>query len=185
MQVIVSDAAVRYLNVARRKGCHAKDERRYAMKEEFSPEGMTALFKQASRLIHGMGFSGGMTPAQWVALRYFADAPPFSRTMANLARFQGITLAPVTRTVRMLIDKGYVERHPNPRSRRADLIIVNKAGRKALEIDPTHKLVEIIASIPNEDRECLVRSMKTILDGMLEFGLAQFDESLLLKLEDR
>ena len=85
----------------------------------------------------------------------------------------------------MLIDKGYVERHPNPRSRRADLIIVNKAGRKALEVDPTHKLVEIIASIPNEDRECLVRSMKIILDGMLEFGLAQFDESLLLKLEDR
>ena len=63
------------------------------MKNEISPAGVSALFEQASRLIHGLGFAEGLTPAQWVALRYFAEAPPFSRTMASLARYQGLTLA--------------------------------------------------------------------------------------------
>ena len=149
------------------------------MKDHVSPAGVSALFEQASRLIHGLGFAGGLTPAQWVALRYFAEAPPFSRTMASLARYQGLTLAPVTRTVRTLIDKGYVDRHPNPRSKRADLVIVNPAGRKLLESDPRARLVDIIAQIPPDERETLARSMKTILDGLLELGLPRFDERLL------
>ncbi|MEI8395511.1 MAG: MarR family transcriptional regulator [Rhodospirillaceae bacterium] len=149
------------------------------MKEEFSPEGITGLFEQASRLIHGARFSGGLTPAQWTALRYFAEAPPFSRTMASLARFQGLTLAPITRTVRTLMEKGLVDRHPNPRSKRADLIIVNKAGRQMLNQNPRAQIAEVIAKVPIENREVLVQSMRTILDGLLELGLPQFDESLL------
>jgi len=149
------------------------------MKDEISPAGVSALFEQASRLIHGLGFAEGLTPAQWVALRYFAEAPPFSRTMASLARYQGLTLAPVTRTVRTLIDKGYVERHPNPRSKRADLVIVTASGKQLLESDPRARLVEIVSQVPPAEREMLARSMKVILDGLLELGLPRFDERLL------
>ena len=180
---IAATPALGYLNamVAHGNGGYAEDGQRQAnpMKEEFTPEGITALFEQASRLIHGARFAEGLTPAQWTALRYFAEAPPFQRTMASLARFQGLTLAPVTRTVRTLMDKKLVDRHPNPRSKRADLIIVNKAGRQMLNQNPRAQIAEVIAKVPTEDREVLVRSMHTILDGLLELGLPQFDESLL------
>lgn len=148
------------------------------MKDEFSPEGITALFEQASRLIHGSGFTGGMTPAQWTALRYFASVPKSSRTMANLARFQGLTLAPVTRTVRNLILKGYVDRHPNPRTRRADLIIVNETGKQALEADPHRQLLAIIATVPPEYREPFVLSIKIVVDQMMALGLPSVDDQV-------
>ena len=148
------------------------------MKEEFSPDGITALFEQAARLVHGQGFSGGLTPAQWAALRYFDEAPPFNRTMASLARFHGMTLAPVTRTVRTLMDKGYVERRPNPKSRRADLIIVNEEGKKVLETDPRSCLVEIIGNVSLEDRGALVRAMRIILDGLLKHSTSVVAETI-------
>ncbi len=149
------------------------------MKEEFSPEGVSALFEQSSRLIHGLGFAEGLTPAQWSAMRYFASAPPFSRTMANLARFQGLTLAPVTRTVRTLSEKGLLERRPNPRSKKADLVILTPAGKQLLKKDPRFQLTEIIAKLSFEDRAAMTGMMRVILDGLLELGLPQLDEELL------
>jgi len=149
------------------------------MKDEFSPEGITTLFEQASRFIHGSGFAGGMTPAQWTALRYFAEAPLSNRTMASLARFQGMTLSPVTRTVKNLVEKGYVDRHPNPRTRRADLIIVNEAGKQVLQADPRSQLLSAITKVPPEYREPLALSLRIILEGMLTLGLSHMDESSL------
>lgn len=149
-----------------------------SMKEEFSPEGVSALFAQSSRLIHSLGFAEGLTPAQWSAMRYFSSAPPFSRTMANLARFQGLTLAPVTRTVRTLIEKGYVERRPNPRSKKADLVILTPAGKELLKRDPRSQLSDIIAKLSAEDREAMTGMMRVILQGLLEIGLPQLDEEL-------
>lgn len=183
---IVAGPSLGYVEpwIASPDDCHAHDDKYDGtMKDEFSPEGVSALFEQASRLLHGLGFAEGLTPAQWSALRYFSVAPPFSRTMANLARFQGLTLAPVTRTVRTLIDKGYVDRHPNPRSKRADLVIVTRAGKELLTRDPRSQLIEIMAKVPAEDREAMARTMRILLDGLLELGLPQFDESLLLDLE--
>ncbi len=183
MTAIAATPALGYFKamVAHGNGGYAEDRQRQAdtMKEEFSPESMTALLEQASRLMHGARFASGLTPAQWTALRYFAEAPPFQKTMASLARFQGLTLAPVTRTVRTLMDKGLVDRHPNPRSKRADLIIVNKAGRQMLNQNPRAQIAEVLAKIPVEDRVVFVRSLRTTLDGLLELGLPQFDESLL------
>ena len=155
------------------------------MKDNFSPEGVSSLFEQASRLIHGLGFAEGLTPAQWSALRYFAEAPPFSRTMANLARFQGLTLAPVTRTVKVLVEKGYLDRHPNPRSKRADLMIDSRTGRELLKRAPHTQLADVISKVPTDDREVIARSMRTIIDGILEIGLPQFDESLYLDPEEQ
>ncbi len=166
--------------VANGNGGRSDDDEQHAvpMKEEFSPEGVSALFEQSSRLIHSLGFAEGLTPAQWAAMRYFSSAPPFSRTMANLARFQGLTLGPVTRTVRNLIDKGYVERRPNPRSKKADLVILTPSGKEMLKRDPRSQLAAIISKLSVEDRESMTGMMRIIVHGLLEIGLPQLDEEL-------
>ncbi|CAK0752093.1 hypothetical protein CCP1ISM_4520001 [Azospirillaceae bacterium] len=124
-----------------------------------------------------------MTPAQWTALRYFAEAPMSNRTMASLARFQGMTLAPVTRTVKNLVEKGYVDRYPNPKTRRADLMIVNDAGKQVLEADPRSQLIAVIAKVPPEYREHLVLSLRIVLEGMLTLGLPYVEDGLFRKKE--
>ena len=70
------------------------------MQVQISSVGIAALIERASRLIHSIGYAEGLYPAQWTALRFFSEAPPSARTTAGLARFQGMSLGPVARTVR-------------------------------------------------------------------------------------
>src|SRR6478609_8979167 len=94
------------------------DIHRSLMQKPVPAQGIVMLLEQVSRMIHGAGYAQGLYPAQWVALRYFAevDVP--------------------ARTIRTLVDKGLLERRPNPRSRRADLIEVTENGRALLRNDP-------------------------------------------------
>jgi len=55
--------------------------------------------------MHSIGYSEGLCPAQWTALRYFSKAPDGTWTTSALARFQGFANGPVSRTVRTLIGK--------------------------------------------------------------------------------
>ena len=38
------------------------------------------LLLQVGRLVQAEGYDGELSPAQWMALRFFARANPFSRT---------------------------------------------------------------------------------------------------------
>ena len=49
------------------------------------------LLLQAGRLVQAEGYDGKLSPAQWMALRYFARANPFSRTPSAFAAFQATT----------------------------------------------------------------------------------------------
>lgn len=131
-----------------------------------SIEGVATLIEQTARLLHSAGHAEGLYPAQWMALRYFSEAQPNARTMAGLARFQDMCLGPVARTVRTLVEKGLLERNPNPRNRRADLITVSPSGRKLLESDPRHAIVDVLRSMPTESHEALAHSMTVLLAGL-------------------
>jgi hypothetical protein len=45
------------------------------------------LLLLAGRLVQAEGYVGELSPAQWMALRYFARANPFSRTPSAFAEF--------------------------------------------------------------------------------------------------
>jgi hypothetical protein len=44
------------------------------------------------RLVQAEGYDGELSPAQWMALRYFARANPFSRNPSAFAEFQATRL---------------------------------------------------------------------------------------------
>ena len=137
------------------------------MKLQVSSVGIAALIERASRLIHSIGYSDGLYPAQWVALRYFTNAAPSSRTTAALARFQGMSLGPVARTVRTLVDKGLLARAANPLSRRADLLAVTTAGHCVLKNDPRGSIAAAIEAMPLEHRESLALAMEMLIPSLL------------------
>ncbi len=128
--------------------------------------GLASLIERLSRLFHSKGYSNGLYPAHWVALRFFAEATPSSRTTASLARFQGMSLGPVARTVRTLVDKGLLARAANPSSRRADLIAVTTAGRTLLNNDPRAIVATVIQDMPADEQETLANAIERLIEGM-------------------
>ncbi|HEV7370663.1 MarR family winged helix-turn-helix transcriptional regulator [Arenibaculum sp.] len=136
------------------------------MAKRVSATSIAALLEQASRLIHSAGHAEGLYPAQWSALRYFAEAPAQNRTTASLARFQGMNLGPVARTVRTLVEKGLLVRTDNPRSRRADLLAPSPAGHDLLRRDPRRDLAARIAALTEVQQQVLADALETLLQGM-------------------
>lgn len=137
------------------------------MQMQISSEGIAALVERSSRLIHSIGYAEGLYPAQWTALRFFSEAPPSSRTTAGLARFQGMSLGPVARTVRTLVEKGLLARAANPASRRADLIAVTALGQTLLRRDPRAAIAASIDALPLEERVALAGAMEHLLHALL------------------
>lgn len=133
------------------------------MPRRVSPTGIAAMIEQVSRLTHSAGYAESLYPAQWTALRFFSEAPASARTTAGLARFQGMSLGPVARTVRTLVDKGLLARAANPLSRRADLIAVTATGRTLLLKDPRLQLAATIDKLPGDQKEALASALESLL----------------------
>ena len=58
------------------------------------------LLLQVGRLVQAEGYDGELSPAQWMALRFFARANPFSRTPSAFAEFQATTRGTATQAER-------------------------------------------------------------------------------------
>ncbi|SMF49787.1 DNA-binding transcriptional regulator, MarR family [Azospirillum oryzae] len=125
---------------------------------------LITLLDQVSRLVYGISFTEGLFPAQWVALRYFHDAPEPARTLTALARFQRIHLAPVSRTVSTLVDKGLLARRQHPGFKRGWLFDLTDEGRALLDRDPLRQsLTPPLAAMAEDERAILGRLMKRII----------------------
>ena len=60
------------------------------------------LLLQVGRLVQAEGYDGELSPAQWMALRFFARANPFSRTPSEFAEFQATTRGTATQAIKAL-----------------------------------------------------------------------------------
>jgi DNA-binding MarR family transcriptional regulator len=117
-------------------------------------------------MLHSRGYAEDLFPAQWVALRYFAKAPAPRRTASDLARFQGLAIGPVSRTVRTLIQKGLLAKAAVLPRCRAELLDLTETGRKVLESDPTLEVERLLAELDESDQEAMGRGLEFILRGV-------------------
>ena len=70
------------------------------------------LLLLVGRLVQAEGYDGELSPAQWMALRFFARANPFSRTPSAFAEFQATTRGTATQAIKALEAGGYLVRQP-------------------------------------------------------------------------
>jgi len=139
------------------------------VEREIRADAVAILLEQVARMIHGAGHAEGLYPAQWVALRYFAEADAPARTVAGLARYQGLSIAPVARTVRTLVEKGLLARRPG--SGRADLVEVSESGHGLLKLDPRQVLVQALAQLDTADRRPLAEALERVARALAARGL--------------
>ena len=118
------------------------------------------------RLAHGEGFVCGLTVAQWTALRYFARANRFSRTVSAFANYHATTRGTASQTVKSLVSQGYLTRtrlESDGRSARFDL---TEAGRVLYGNDPFEDLVRAIAELPQGLQSKLLAALEQVMGHM-------------------
>ena len=127
------------------------------------PTALARLIEQTSRAIHSRGHSHGLFPAQWTALRYFAEAETALCNASALAAYQGMAFGPVSRTVRTLITKGFLRKAAKAKSGRFELVEVTPAGHALLANDPLAGVVEALDTLPLPTRQALALALEAIV----------------------
>jgi DNA-binding MarR family transcriptional regulator len=135
---------------------------------EPSPRALAELVDQVNRVVHGLGFIGGLNPAQWAALRHLCRADESARTVGGLAVIQGVTAPTASETVSALVRKGYVERMPSRSDKRSHTLALTSVGRSLLEVDPLREVASALERLTDARRRALAEDLDRLLADLVE-----------------
>jgi DNA-binding MarR family transcriptional regulator len=113
------------------------------------------LLLLAGRLVQSEGYDGELSPAQWMALRYFARANPFSRTPSAFAEFQATTRGTASQAIKALEAGGYLVRQRSKADGRSVSLRLTNKGKKALARDPFEVLVRAVDLLDAKERTAM------------------------------
>jgi DNA-binding MarR family transcriptional regulator len=127
---------------------------------------LATLIEQTARGIYEQRGPAHIHPVQWAALRFFARANRRARSVAGLARYLGVTLAPASRTVGALKKHGLVESMKDPGDARVSLISLTDAGKAVLTEDPIHGLARLLQGLPRDQFDSLGETLASVSSKM-------------------
>jgi DNA-binding MarR family transcriptional regulator len=113
------------------------------------------LLLLVGRLVQTEGYDGELSPAQWMALRFFARANSFSRTPSAFAEFQATTRGTASQAIKALEAGGYLVRQRSKADRRSVSLRLTNKGNKALARDPFEVLVRAVGSLDAEEQTAM------------------------------
>ena len=112
------------------------------------------LLVQVGRLVQAEGYDGELSPAQWMALRFFARANLFSRNPSAFAEFQATTRGTATQTIKSLEAGGYLVRQSSKVDKRSVSLRLTSKGKKTLARDPFEVLVRAVGLARRKRANC-------------------------------
>src|SRR5207237_2376473 len=107
------------------------------------------------RLVQAEGYDGELSPAQWMALRYFARANQFSRNPSAFAEFQATTRGTASQAIKALEAGGYLVRQRSKADGRSVSLGLTDKGKAALARDPFEVLVRAVTSLDAEEQTAI------------------------------
>ena len=128
------------------------------------------LLLQVGRLVQAEGYDGELSPAQWMALRFFARANPFSRTPSAFAEFQATTRGTATQAIKALEASGHLVRRPFKTDGRSVSLRLTSKGKKALARDPFEVLVRAVDLLGARERSAMHRALHQVLSTLATSG---------------
>jgi len=120
------------------------------------------LVLQIGRAAYADCTAGGLTQAQWIAIRFFMRANRFSRTISGFAQFHATTRGTASQTVKTLVERGYLKRtqfETDARSIRFDLTAL---ARSKLRHDPLADVAESAKRLGEEGLTHLTESLRAM-----------------------
>ncbi|MFT5487626.1 MAG: DNA-binding MarR family transcriptional regulator [Paracoccaceae bacterium] len=115
------------------------------------------------RIGSGDGIVCGLTSAQWTALRYFAQANRFSRTVSSFAEFHATTRGTASQLIKGLVSQGYLTRTRSETDGRSVWLDIADKARAVLRHDPFKSLVEAAGILPSGARGQLTAKLERML----------------------
>jgi DNA-binding MarR family transcriptional regulator len=128
------------------------------------------LLLQVGRLVQAEGYDGDLSPAQWMALRFFARANQFSRNPSSFAEFQATTRGTATQTIKSLEAGGHLVRQPSKADKRSVTLRLTNKGKKALAHDPFEVLVRAVDSLDAKEQTAMRRALHQVLSTLAASG---------------
>src|SRR5215831_6626902 len=128
------------------------------------------LLLLVGRLVQAEGYDGELSPAQWMALRYFARANPFSQTPSAFAAFQATTRGTASQAIKALEAGGYLVRQRSKADGRSVSLRLTNKGNKALARDPFEALVRAVDSLDLKERTAMHHAMHQVLTTLAATG---------------
>jgi DNA-binding MarR family transcriptional regulator len=129
---------------------------------------LTDLVEQLNRIVYGLGFTAGLNPAQWAALRYLSRSDDGPRTVGGLAQHQGVTAPTASETVSALVRKGLVVRQPSETDKRSHGLALTAEGERMLGADPIFEVASAIEQLSESQRACLGEALGAIAPRLQE-----------------
>ena len=128
------------------------------------------LLLQVGRLVQAEGYDGELSPAQWMALRYFSRANSFSRNPSAFAEFQATTRGTASQAIKALEADGYLVRQRSKADGRSVSLRLTNKGKKALARDPFEVLVRAVDSLDAKQRATMRRALHQVLTTVAMSG---------------
>ena len=128
------------------------------------------LLLLAGRLVQTEGYDGKLSPAQWMALRFFARANSFSRTPSACAEFQVTTRGTASQAIKALEAGGYLARQRSRADGRSVTLRLTNKGNKAIARDPFEVLVRAVHSLDTEVQAAMHDALHQVLTTVAASG---------------
>lgn len=124
------------------------------------------LALQLGRAAYGESSAESLTPAQWMALRFFARANRFSRTISAFAEFHSTTRGTASQTVKSLVERGYLTRTRSARDGRSTTFNLTDKSRRQMAGDPFEAVVRAALSLSPAQRDRTASGLRRILQKL-------------------
>ena len=128
------------------------------------------LLLQLGRLVQAEAYDGELSPAQWMALRFFSRANQFSRNPSAFAEFQATTRGTASQAIKALEADGYLVRQRSEADGRSVSLRLTNKGKKALARDPFEVLVRAVDSLDAKQRTAMRRALHQVLTTVAANG---------------
>jgi DNA-binding MarR family transcriptional regulator len=134
------------------------------------------LLLLVGRLVQADGYDGELSPAQWMALRFFARANSFSRTPSAFAEFQATTRGTASQAIKALEAGGYLVRQRSQVDGRSVTLRLTDKGHEVVARDPFEVLVRAVDSLNAQEQTAMRDALLTTIAASgahQHFGVCQ------------
>ena len=141
-----------------------------------SARGTAELLLLVGRLVQAEGYDGELSPAQWMALRFFARANSFSRTPSAFAEFQATTRGTASQAIKALEAGGYLVRQRSEADGRSVTLRLTDKSNEALARDPFEVLVRAVDSLDAKEQTAMHHALPSAVAASAahrRFGVCQ------------
>jgi DNA-binding MarR family transcriptional regulator len=129
------------------------------------------LLLLVGRLVQANGYEGELSPAQWMALRFFARANSFSRTPSAFAEFQATTRGTASQAIKALEAGGYLVRQRSQADGRSVTLRLTDKGHEVVARDPFEVLVRAVDSLNAQEQTAMRDALHQVLTTIAASGL--------------